>query len=607
MDVSLTIVFIVTCLAGFFFITGWIRSDLVAILVMLTLMSTGVLTTRESLSGFSEPAVAIIASMFIVSAALVNTGAAQKVANVILKLGNSEEKKITTLMMLAIGMIGAFMSSTAVMAIFLPIGVAIARKANLNQKRLLMPLSVAALISGMMTLVATAPNLIVSEALKERQLEPFSFFSFTPFGMVVLAVAMCFMMFFGRKLLSERTEGTTGQKRLTISDLLKRYELLQKFSRLRVLPTSPLIDRSVARVQMRDACRVELIGFEKQVSGKTHYETATAKSVFQNGDALYVSGTQSDLEKLKCEMCLSPLPFPRVEDISMFTSKIGLAEVMPVPESRLIGKTLRETSFYNRYKVIVLAIRRRGQAVDLDHGNVVIEFGDVLLVNGTWQDILSLRDQVNEFVLLTLPEEFRDLVKVEGKIRFIVPILCAMVGAMAFTNIPAVTIVMLTALALIFTKCVELKSIYNSIEWQSVVLVASLLPLATALDKTGGTTFISESLMTLLDGQPVIVMVMIVFAITTLLGYLVPNTATAVILAPVVIDASLALNVDPHALAITVAIACSASYAMPMSSPVNMLVLEPGPYKTVDFLRVGVPLQLLTMLATLVLVWVIYV
>lgn len=606
MNLPLLIVFTILCGAGLLFITGWIRNDIVGILAMIALMVSGVLTVPESLAGFSEPPVMIIACMFIISEALVCTGAAQKIANIILKMSEAKEKRILPLMMVAVGGIGSFMSSTAVMAIFLPIGLSIARKADLNKKRLLMPLSVAALISGMMTLVATAPNLIISQALKDHQLTPFNFFSFTPFGIVIIIVAIIFMMIFGRNILSGNKEGDKEHSKLTIRDLVTRYNLGKKFIRLRVLPSSPLIDRAVARMGIRDIYGVELIAFEKQISGNVNFENATASSVFENGDALYVSGKHDDLESLKTDMCLSPLPLPRYEDISRFSKRIGLAEIMPVPESKLIGKTLRESKLYNKYKVTVIAIRRRGQAIDLDHGEVVVEFGDVLLINGIWHDILNLRYQSNEFVLLTLPEEYRDVVKVEGKIRFVVPILAMMVTAMSFTDMSAVTVVMLTAMALIFTRCVEIKNLYSTIEWQSVVLIASILPLATALDKTGGTVFISDSLLAVLGGNSLLVMVLIIFIITIFLGYFISNTATAVIMAPVVINASLSLNAPPQAFAMTVAIACSAAYAMPVSSPVNMLVQEPGRYSTMDFLKVGIPLQVLTMLTTLFMVWFIY-
>ncbi|WP_163339551.1 SLC13 family permease [Desulfopila sp. IMCC35008] len=606
MDSSLIIVLSILTCAGVLFVTGWIRSDIVGLLTMSILMVSGILTVNESLAGFSEPAVIIIAGMFIISEALVCTGAAQRLAAIILRLGRSKEKKIIPLMMCAIGGIGAFMSSTAVMAIFLPIGLSIARKTNLNKRRLLMPLSVAALISGMMTLVATAPNLIVSQALKERQLAPFNFFSFTPFGCLTLAVVTIFMLAVGRGLLSSNRGGSTEHQSLTIRDLLDKYNLLQRFSRLRVLPASPLIDRAVARMGVRDTYGIELIGFEKHDQGRIRFENATAKSVFHNGDALYVSGKEENILRLREDMCLSPLPLPRVEDFTILSGKIGLAEVMAVPDSTLVGKTLRQSQIFTRHKVTVIAIRRRGQAIDLDYGDVVIESGDVLLINGAWKDILKLRNQIKEFVLLTLPEEYKDVAKVEGKIRYVIPIMAMMVGAMALTGLHVATVVVLTVLALIFTRCVELKTLYNTIEWPTVVLVASILPLATALDKTGGTALISEKLMSVLSGQSEVVMVLIVFGITVTLGYFISNTATAIILAPIVIDAALNLGVSPHALAMTVAIACSAAYAMPVSSPVNMLVLEPGRYTPLDFLKIGVPLQLLTMFTTLLLVWVLF-
>jgi len=606
MAISLIVVLVILASGAFFFVTGWIRADLVGVLMMLGLLLSGVLSVEEALAGFSSSTVMIIGAMFIVSNGIVNTGIAQRLGSLVLKIGASSEKRIIALLMGSIGGIGAFMSSTAAIAIFLPITLSVSRKANLNRKRLLMPLSAAALISGMMTLVATTPNLIVSSALEERQLAPFDFFSFTPYGIVILMIAVAFMIFYATEKLSPTKHTYQVDKKPTMRDLLKKYDLIKNFARLRIQPNSPLIDRAVARMGLREKFNVELIGFEKQRSGRMLFESASAESVFRNADALYVSGTADTIDKLKEEMSLSSLPLPRAEDILEISQKLGMAEIMLVPESKLIGKKLKESLFKTKYNFTVIGIRRHGKPINLQQGDVKLGFGDVLLINAAWANIQNLTSQSKEFLVLTLPEEIDDILPPIHKTVVACILLVLMVVIMALGIVPPVTAVLLAAVSLIATKCVDLKSIYREIDWQTIVLVATILPMATALHKTGGADMMSHSLVSLFSSLPIYTMLIFLFLVTSVMGLFVSNSATAVIVAPIAIDTALALGVSPHAFAMIVAIACSAAYVMPVSSPVNMLVQEPGGYKAMDFIKIGVPLQLLTMIITVIMVWLIY-
>ena len=280
---------------------------------------------------------------------------------------------------------------------------------------------------------------------------------------------------------------------------------------------------------------------------------------------------------------------------------------MLVPESKLIGKTLKTVQFRSSYQATVLAIRRQGQTVTGGLIDQPMEFGDVLLVNASWDNILKLRNERQNFVVLTIPEEFNELAPARKQARRALVILGAMVAAMASGLLPTVTVAMLAAVALLGARCVKLESIYRVIDWKTIVLVAGILPLATALNKSGASDLISVGLVNALDPLGPWAMLTVVFLVTAVTGFFVSNTATAILIAPIAIDAALTIGVPPQAFAMTVAIACSAAYVTPVSSPVNMLVLEPGRYSFMDFVKVGLPLLLLTLIATVLLAGVIYI
>lgn len=593
------------------FISGRVRSDMVALVALLALQLAGVLTVSEAIAGFAHPVVIIIISMFIVSEALVYTGIAQKIGAAVLEAGRGDETRLIALLMLVVGIGGAFMNSTTAMAIFLPIAFTVARRAGLNRKRLLMPLSVAALISGMMTLIATAPNLIVAQALEEHELESFGFFSFTPFGLCVLVVGIVYMLTAGRRLLSKDKQATSDREGRTIRELATSYGLAGKLYRLRIPPESPLVDRAVARIQMRENYGLHIIAFEKHRSGRRFIMNASPEAVFESGDDILVLGEPDRVKRLAeaCQLAEVPLSFPFKDESRRqeFLQKIGLAEIMLVPESKLIGKTLKEIEFRSRYKATVLAVHRRGVPLTEGLRGIRLDFGDVLLVNAGWREIISLKEEREDFIVLTLPEEFSEFAPAGRRSWRALAILGVMVVAMATRLLPTVTAAMLAAVCLIATRCVKRESVYKVINWQAVVLIAAILPLATALNKSGVTFLISEGMVDTLGPLGPIAMLAVVFLVTAVTGFFMSNTATAVLLAPIAIDVAQTIGVSPHAFAMTVAIACSAAYVTPVSSPVNILVQEPGGYKFMDFVKVGLPLLFLTLIVTVALAWMLYV
>jgi di/tricarboxylate transporter len=589
------------------FAWGRPRVDIVALLVVLALILSRVLTPREAFAGFGDPVVVLIAAIFIVGEALVNTGVVHRLGEAVMKFGSGNEIRLIVLIMTLAGAIGAFMSSSAIVAMFIPLVLTVARNTGLNSKRMLMPLSVAALISGMMTLVASSPNMIVESALRSHDLAPLDFFSWTPFGLALLAVAIAFMLAARGLLSKQRVAKDAAASAPRIHDLVDSYGLTDRWHRLRVPAGSPLVDQTVARSRhLHDGLGAIFIGFERLTHAKRQFLPALPESVFQIDDVVFVVAEKRQSRQLIQAFQLVELPRLDERMRAEALQELGAAEIMLAPESRLIGKPLGAFEFGSRYRVSVLAIRHRGEALTTDLASRSLDFGDTLLVAGNWANIGKLWDDRSDFVLLNLPAEYQERLPARQRAPLAIGVLVAMVAVMAFGLMPNSAAALLAALAMIACGCVRLDAIYRIISWKTVVLIAGMLPLATALTKTGATDLMAKELVATLGSLGPISMLAVLFLVTALVGLFVSNSATAVLISPIAIEAAQALHVSPYAFVMTVSIACCAAYATPVSSPVNMLVMEPGGYAFGDYVKVGVPLLLLTMIVTVALVAVIY-
>ena len=593
--------------AAVLLVTNWIRGDLVAVLVMLTLMLTGVLEPSDALSGLSSPVVVIIASMFVISEAIVHTGLAQRMGEAIIDRGGTSEVRLLVLLMAGSALVGSFMSSTATAAIFIPITLAVAEKAGLNHRRLLIPLAAAALISGMMTLVATTPNIVINNALRSHGQEALSFFSFTPFGLAVLVLAIAFIVLAGRHLLSGGQGAVSRRRERSIGEILQGYDIRQRVGVLRVTPGSGLIDRSVARMQLGARHRINLIALHTVADSGRAFVPARPETVFLANDILVVIAEHEAIDRFAEGFELERMELqvdPALE--REFFQAVGVGEVMLTPESNLIGKSVREIGFHSRFRCQVLAIRRKGATLTTGFADEPLRFGDVLLACGAWEDILQLRDHRDQYILLNLPQDYHEVIPARSRGPLAVIILAAMVGLLVFDLLPTVTAVLVATAALILTRCVNVDSCYRVIDWQTVLIIAGMLPLALALERTGAITLVTDWLLGLFAGVGPMGVLAALFLVTVAIGLFLSNTPTAVLVAPMAVEIGLKMGIPPQACAMTVAIACSAAFISPLGSPVNMIVREPGGYKFMDYARVGVPLVALSLVATLVLVRLIY-
>lgn len=594
-------------LAVLLLVSGKLRNDVVAILVILMLTLGGVLPPAEALSGFSSPVVIIIACMFVVGKAITHTGIAQNVGGIILKYGGTSETRLLIMIMLAASFVGAFMSSTATAAIFIPITLAVAEKAGLNSKRLLIPLAAASLISGMMTLVATTPNIVVNSALADQGLPGLSFFSFTPFGVLIIALAILFMVIAGRTLLAPKNIKVAQRQDPSIDDLFKRHQIAQNKYLLRVPEYSDLADKSLARMQLSARYHVSVLAVQSS-SADGRMNTiipARPETVIQAGNLILIIGLPENVEAFILEFSLQKLTLLPARRNAFF-KVVGIAEVMLNPDSSLIGKTLKETGFQALFHSLVLGVRRKGETLTENIADLPLAFGDVLLVCGAWTDILLLGQHRDKYLLLTLPRDYKEFIPAREKQKIALPLLGAMVFLMAFNILPPITAVLAVSTALLLTGCVPINSIYDVMDWPTIVMIGGFMSLALALERTGVISLASAVfLQTFSNADPMIVLAGL-FMLTAMFGLFISNTAVAVLLAPLAVNAGMTLGINPQACAMVTAIACSSAFASPLGSPVSMLVREPGGYSFADYAKTGIPLLLLTLPATLLLARLMY-
>ena len=551
------------------------------------------------MAGFGDSIVILIAALFVVGEGLVRTGVANQVGAWLTRVAGASETRLLALLMLAVAGLGAFMSSTGVVAIFIPVVLGIAHRLGIGPGRLMMPLAFAALFSGMLTLIATPPNLMVNDALRAAGLQPFGFFTITPIGLLGLGLGMIYMWAIGSRLLpaSPPPTGTAG-RRQTLKELSESYNLVGQLQRLRIEPDSPLVGQTVAEALLRSRYTVTIVGIERQRHFTSKVMPALATTELRSSDILYLIGPAEAVKTIGTVERLTSLPIEDSQQRSL-VKELGLVEVLLPSDSELIGQTLRQAAFRSHHGLSVLGIRRRGRPLP---GHLVEEklaLGDVLLVAGSWRQIGRLHGDRRQFLVLDLPAEFSEVAPAHRRAPFALLVLLAMVVAMTFGLVHNTVAVLLAALAMGLFRCLRLEDAYRSINWPSLVVIAGMLPLARALEKTGGITLLADGLVVGLGGFGPLALLAGTFLLTALVGLFLSNTATAVLMAPVAIVAAQKIDVSPYPFAMTVAVAASAAFATPVSSPVNTLVLAPGGYRFNDFVRVGLPLILLMMAITL--------
>lgn len=604
MNSELIWVLILLAVAVLLFATGKVRMDAVALMVIVAFVLSGTLTLNEAFSGFSDPNVILIAALFVIGDGLVRTGVATQMGAWLVNMAGSSETRMLVLLMLTVAGLGAFMSSTGVVAIFIPVVLSVSMRMKTSPSRLMMPLSFAGLISGMMTLVATPPNLVINSELLREGLAGFHFFSVTPLGLVILVLGIVYMLLMRGALTDSRNDdGADTWRRRSFRELIKEYRLAGRARRLAIRPGSPMIGQRLDDLKLRERYGANVIGVERWRRFRRVIVNVHGVTEFRARDVLLIDMSASDVDlRVFCsEQLLEPMIL-RGEYFSDQALDVGMAEVSLIPDSEIVGKTVREIGFRTRYGLNVVGLRRHGDALEEGIVNEPLELGDILLVVGDWKLIAQLSHNKRDFLVLNLPVEEGDASPAHSQAPHAIFCLALMVALMLTDEIPNPVAAIIACLLMGKFRCIDAESAWKAIHWPSIILIVGMMPFAQALQKTGGVTLIVEGLMRLGGGYGPYLMLMCLFVMCATIGLFISNTATAVLMAPIALAAAKSMGVSPYPFAMMVAMAASAAFMTPVSSPVNTLVLGPGNYRFSDFVKIGVPFTLIVMVVCVILI-----
>ena len=601
-DLFVVLALLGVCMA--LFVANKPRMDVVALLAIIALPVLGVLTVPEAFAGLSDPNVVLIAAMFVIGEGLVRTGVANQIGDFLLHHSGESEARLLLLLMLAVAALGSVMSSTAIVAIFIPVVLFVARARKFLPGRFMMPLGFAGLISGMLTLVGTAPNLVVNSSLQQAGFTGLAFFSFTPFGLTILAAGIVYMLV-TRRWLNLRQEQEKPRRTLRPwMDFVRDYELAQRDHRVRVGDHSPLIGQTLQQLEPRRNRGASVVAIERVRRRRRELIEPRADLELAAGDVLLVDVPEIDevrRAEVLAEFDLEPLPL-RPGYFTDQSRDIGMAEVLLPPHSGLVGHDVRSLGFRTNYRLNVIGLRRRGDALTTNLLNEKLRVADTLLVIGRWKSIRELQKQKDDFIVLSLPAEIEQVARAAGRAPQALACLGVMLTLMITGWVPNVLAALIGCLLMGLTRCLSLQSAYNAIQWPTLIVIVGMMPFSIALQKTGGVDMAVHWLLQIFGAAEPRLILGVLFALTAVIGLFVSNTATAVLMAPIALKLATALSASPYPFAMTIALACSSAFMTPVSSPVNMLVLEAGRYRFGDFVRIGVPFTMVTMMITILLV-----
>lgn len=592
----MNITLVVLLIASIFFMRGKVRSDLVAVCALLALVIFEILTPSEALAGFSNSVVIMMIGLFVVGAGIFRTGLAKMISTKILQTAGGNQNKLFIAVMLVTASIGAFVSNTGTVAVMMPIIVSMAASANIDSRRYLMPLAFASSM-GMFTLISTPPNLVINNALIEAGYDALSFFSFAPIGFVALSVGIV-VLFFLSRLLVKKNDGSSKKKNQgkTLKELAEEYNLSRQSFRIEVRNNSPLIDKTLKELKIATVYDISIIKIIRRTGNsrfRKNYveEVAGPKSVILKEDVLYCHGEKENIERFVKE---NNLHLDETDKSFSEFQESGIAEIFVMPNSKLINRTISEIQFREEYNVNVLGIQRQNEYQMHDIKDTKLHSGDALLIQGTWKDLDNLDNRQDELVLVGQPLKEAAKVTLDQKAPIAATIMILMVIAMVFEIVPSVIAIMLAAVLMVITGCLRnVEEAYSSINWESVVLIGAMLPMATAFQNTGVDTLISGGLVSKLGAMGPYALLAGIYFCTSLLTMFISNTATAVLFTPIALQAAIGMGVSPYPFLFAVAVAASMCFASPFSTPPNALVMSAGRYTFMDYIKVGLPLQII--------------
>ena len=604
MTITLSILIITVAM----FIWGRVRADIVALTALAALLVFGILTPSEALAGFSSPIVVMMIGLFVVGGAIMQTGLAKLTGNKLMALSRGNETITCLLVMLVTSFIGAFVSNTGTVALMMPIIVSLAAASGMQSSRFLMPLAFAGSLGGMLTLIGTPPNLVVDEVLTEAGYQPLAFFSFFPVGLIVIAIGIIVLMPLSKIFLSKKQNGKKKDKAKSLDDLVDEYQLLDNLHRY-IVPSKrygaadenggvmDIVGKTLKDLSIQKKYGVSIIEIRNEKKSKlglvkdVNQNMAKSSSTISVHDILYILGDEEKIEKFAHDYGLR-----KMKDVKIDFYDLGLTEIVVMPTSNFAGLRIGEANLRKRFGINVLGVKRGEEYITDNLIAAKLHVGDMLLVQGEWTNLAHLTSDTSNWVVLDQPEKTADKVLLDYKAPVAAAIMLLMVAMMVFDFIPVapVTAVIIAGLLTVFAGCFRnVEAAYKTINWESIVLIAAMMPMSTALEKTGASALVSQTLVDSLGAMGPTALLAGIYFTTSLMTMFISNTATAVLMAPIALVAAQQVGVSPYSFLFAVTLGASMCFASPFSTPPNALVMKAGGYLFMDYVKVGLPLQII--------------
>ena len=604
MTITLSILIITVAM----FIWGRVRADIVALTALAALLVFGILTPSEALAGFSSPIVVMMIGLFVVGGAIMQTGLAKLTGNKLMALSRGNETITFLLVMLVTSFIGAFVSNTGTVALMMPIIVSLAAASGMQSSRFLMPLAFAGSLGGMLTLIGTPPNLVIDEVLTEAGYQPLAFFSFFPVGLIVIAIGIIVLMPLSKIFLSKKQNGKKKDKAKSLDDLVDEYQLLDNLHRY-IVPSKrygaadenggvmDIVGKTLKDLSIQKKYGVSIIEIRNEKKSKlglvkdVNQNMAKSSSTISVHDILYILGDEEKIEKFAHDYGLR-----KMKDVKIDFYDLGLTEIVVMPTSNFVGLRIGEANLRKRFGINVLGVKRGEEYITDNLIAAKLHVGDMLLVQGEWTNLAHLTSDTSNWVVLDQPEKTADKVLLDYKAPVAAAIMLLMVAMMVFDFIPVapVTAVIIAGLLTVFAGCFRnVEAAYKAINWESIVLIAAMMPMSTALEKTGASALVSQTLVDSLGAMGPTALLAGIYFTTSLMTMFISNTATAVLMAPIALVAAQQVGVSPYSFLFAVTLGASMCFASPFSTPPNALVMKAGGYSFMDYVKVGLPLQII--------------
>lgn len=615
---SMTITLIILIITVAMFIWGRVRADIVALSALAALLVLGILTPAEALAGFSSPIVIMMIGLFVVGGAIMQTGLAKLTGNKLMALSRGNETVTFLLVMLVTSFIGAFVSNTGTVALMMPIIMSLAAGSGMQSSRFLMPLAFAGSLGGMLTLIGTPPNLVIDEVLTEAGFKPLAFFSFFPVGIIVIAIGIIVLMPLSKIFLSQKQNGKKKKNGKSLDDLVDEYQLLDNLHRY-IVPSKrtaaaidengqmmDIVGKTLKDLSIQKKYGVSIIEIRNEKKSRlglvkdVNQNMAKSSSTIAVHDTLYIMGDEEKIERFAQDYDLR-----KMKDVKIDFYDLGLTEIVVMPTSNFAGLRIGDANLRKRFGINVLGVKRGGSSSDGKVGKEYItdnliatrlHVGDMLLVQGEWTNLAHLTADTTNWVVLDQPEKTADKVLLDYKAPVAAAIMLLMIAMMVFDFIPVapVTAVIIAGLLTVFAGCFRnVEAAYKTINWESIVLIAAMMPMSTALEKTGASALVSQGLVDSLGSMGPTALLAGIYFTTSLMTMFISNTATAVLMAPIALVAAQQLGVSPYSFLFAVTLGASICFASPFSTPPNALVMKAGGYTFMDYVKVGLPLQII--------------